>query len=181
MKKDFITIKNVLMKPQPSGTGESKGSGSAPAGTKSEGASEGKDDDDDGIEAQIDKGVNLNKEAVEAAAEEIVKRNKERRKDESIRLLNRSAYTVEKQRLTLRLQRRKEKADKAYMDAVGALEKELNEGKHDKTSWEKAFEEISKKRTKAYTEADTIYREYCNKLKQLYPDYYCYDWDRFGW
>lgn len=180
MKKIVIGVSTMLCKQQSDGTG--KGTGGAVATpaveTKKADNAEGKEDN---IEEQIDKGVNLNKEAVDAAAVEIVKRNKERRKDESIRLLNRGAYTVEKQRLTLRWQRRKEKADKAYMDAIGALDIALREGNHDKSSWEKTFDEITKTREKAYKEADTIYRDYCNKLKGLYPDYYCYDWDRGGW
>lgn len=173
MKRNFVLACTVLgqamlCKPKDADTPEA---GAPTPGQKQEATNEGN------VRDRIDAGLRLTEEAAKEAAENINKKNKERRIQEMETLLQRSAYTTDKVLNRLRKTRDIEKADKAFLDAVGALDVAVKAGKHDKTSYEKAYKEAHETREKAYREADKLYAEYGKKLQQLYTNSWSYEWD----
>lgn len=173
MKKNFTTVSTfgatMLCKAKDTENpeaGEQKSSGQ-----KEEAISEGN------VRERIDKGLRLTEEAAKEAAELISKENKQRRTEEMKNLLQRSAYTTDKVLNRLRKTRDIEKADKAFLEAIGALNVEVVAGKHDTTSFEKLYKDAYTIREKAYREADKIYDEYSKKLRQLYVNCWSYNWD----
>lgn len=142
-------------------------------------ASSGKDvekNNEDNIEAEIDKGNNLENTADEAAAQ-IAKDHKERKVEETKRIMLKSAYARGKQLLVVRRNKRRNETGKDYLKALTTLDEELRGGKHDKISYEKGFKEAFKKRDEKLREIDKTYNEYVQKLKALYPTCWCFDWD----
>lgn len=129
------------------------------------------------IRKEIDSGIRLTEEVAKLAAEKIAKENKERRVEETKTLIERSAYTRSKVLNRLQKSRDTAKAEKVFLTAVGALEKEVNSGKHDTTSFEEAFSKAYKERKKAYDEIDAEYRKYEEKLRQLYSNSWRYGWE----
>lgn len=176
MRKNYLFAKNfgmMLCKAKDADKPEAGGVPAAPAnaGTAAE------QDSEDNIEASIDKGVTLTEEVAQKAAEQIAKENKERRVEETKRLMMRSGYVRGKQLLVLRREKRRKIVAKEYLTALSNLDEELKAGKHDETSYEKAFKEAYKKREESYREADKKYSEYCEKLRKQYPGYWTWSWD----
>lgn len=129
------------------------------------------------IEASIDKQNVLTEEAAKQAAENIAKKNKDRKVAEMENLLQRSDYTRNKQLLILRRQRKNANAAKDFLKEISALDDELKTGKLDKFAWEVKYREAYEKRAKAFKEADAAYSQYCEKLRNAFPNSWSYEWD----
>lgn len=139
-------------------------------------ASEKGEDTDGDVRERIDKGIKLSEDVAKEAAEKISKQNKERRVEETMTLLQRSDYTVDKVLNRLRKARDIAKAEKEFLNAVKVLKAEVVAGKHDTTSFEAAFKKAYTERDKAYTEFTKTYSNYDDKLRQLYNNSWRYDW-----
>lgn len=177
MRKNFLSVENfgmMLCKAKDADKPEA-GAPAAPAAPSAGAAAE--QDSEDNIEASIDKGVTLTEEVAQKAAEQIAKENKERRVEETKRLMMKSGYVRGKQLLVLRREKRRKIVAKEFLTALSTLDEELKAGKHDEMSYNKAFKEAYKKREESYREADRKYSEYCDKLRKQYPGYWSYEWD----
>lgn len=172
MKRNFVLACTVLGQPM---LCKPKDADTPEAGAQTSGQVNEKNNEDN-IESEIDKGVNLENTVDEAAAQ-IAKENKERRVEETKRILLKSAYARGKQLLVVRRNKRRNEAGKEYLKALTKLDEELRAGKHDKMSYDKGFTEAYKKRDEALREIDKKYNEYVQKLKAQYPTMWCFDWD----
>lgn len=178
MRKNYSFVSNfgvMLCKAKDADKPEAGAGATAPA-TPSAGAA-AEQDSEDNIEASIDKGISLTEEAAQKAAEEIAKENKERRVEETKRLMMKSGYVRGKQLLVLRREKRRKVVAKEYLTALSNLDEELKAGKHDEITYNKAFKEAYKKREEGLRDAQKKYNEYCEKLRKQYPGYWSYDWD----
>lgn len=128
------------------------------------------------IQAQIDANVKMGSDVAKQAAEEIAKKNKERRVEEMKSCLMEADYVKQHGLLSLRKARDEEKANKEFLTTLTTMEAELKDGKHDTTSYEKAFQEARKKKQDAYREAANKFDEYLSKLNQNFSD-----WDTWRW
>lgn len=130
------------------------------------------------ILAQIDSKVKMSADVAKQAAEEIAKKNKERRVEEMKQCLMKADYVKQTSLLVLRKSREEEKADKAFLTKLTELEQELKDGKHDTTSYDKRFIEARKEKKEAYAKASATYDEYANKLNQNFSNFDTWSWQR---
>jgi hypothetical protein len=133
---------------------------------------------EENIEENIKSGVVLTAEMAKKAAENIAKRNKERLVDEMEALIQKNDYIRKQALLSLKKQRRDEKAVKAYLEGLTKLAEELNEGKHDKSSYDKAHEALKKVQKESLKESAIIYDNFFKDLKKQFDGYISWDWDR---
>ena len=128
------------------------------------------------IISQIDQNVKMNVDAAKKAAEEIKKRNQDRRVDEMKTCLMKADYVRQLSLLSLRKSREEEKANKEFLSKLTKLNDELNQGKHDTASYDKAFKEARNAKKEAFRKASDMFDDYSRKLSQNFND-----WDTWSW
>ena len=128
--------------------------------------------------AEIDANVRMSAEVAKKAAEEIAAKNEKRRVDEMTECLQKADYIRQASLLTLRKSRDEEKANKAFLATLTNLEKELKEGEHDTSSYDKVLSEARKLKKEGYTEAAKKFDDYMNKLSQNFAAYNTWRWQQ---
>lgn len=137
-----------------------------------------------GIEESLDKDVQLNKEAIKAAAEKIEKQRKDTKLEDAQRAIYKKEYMIELQKLHMRKMRRQEAASKKFMIAIGdkeGLGKDLLEGKLDSAEFDKKIAEAIKAKNDAYKEADKVFADYKVKMDKKYECYWHRGWNDPVW
>lgn len=133
---------------------------------------------EENIEENIKSGVLLTPEMAKTAAENIAKRNKERLVDEMEALIQKNDYIRKQALLSLKKQRRDADAVLVYLKGLTVLATKLNEGRHDKASYDKAHEELKKAQKDSLKESAAIYDGIFKDLKKQFDGYITWDWDR---
>lgn len=132
----------------------------------------------DDICKSIDEKVIMTKEIAKEAAESIALKNKNARKDEMEKCLQKADYIRQYVLLVLRKARAEEAAAKVFLTHVTELDTELKDGKHDTTSYDKKFKEFREEKNEAYRKAASIFNEYVDKLNRNFKDCenFTYNW-----
>ena len=129
------------------------------------------------IEKQINDGIIMSSDVAKQAAENIAKKNKERRVDEMEACIMEHTFIEQYSLLLLRKDRRNAEASLAFLKGLNELkEKKLDTGVMTKIDYNKAVGQLTNEKRKAIREATDTFDELFQKLKQNYKDYYTYDW-----
>ena len=131
----------------------------------------------DSIEKQINDGIIMSSDVAKQAAENIAKKNKERRIDEMEACIMEHTFIEQYSLLLLRKDRRSADASLAFLKGLNELKKEkLDAGAMTKIDYNKAVTQLVTEKRKAIKEATDTFDELFQKLKQNYREYYTYDW-----
>ena len=88
-------------------------------------------------------------------------------------------YTELKEVLQLRQRRAEDKATKACLESVKDAQKELREKKITATQYREKKKEAAKVKREAYAEAAKEYDKKYAELRNQFPGYWSYEWDRY--
>ena len=131
----------------------------------------------DSIEKQINDGIIMSSDVAKQAAENIAKRNNERRIDEMETCIMEHTFIEQYSLLLLRKDRRNADASLAFLKGLNELKsKRLDAGAMTKIDYNKAVTQLTTEKQKAIKEATDTFNEMFQKLKQNYREYYTYDW-----
>lgn len=131
----------------------------------------------DSIEKQINDGIIMSSDVAKQAAENIAKKNNERRVDEMEACIMEHTFIEQYSLLLLRKDRRNADASLAFLKGLNELKsKRLDAGAMTKIDYNKAVRQLTTEKRKAIKEATDTFDEMFEKLKQNYKEYYTYDW-----
>lgn len=116
----------------------------------------------------------LTEDVVKEAAEKIATKMKEKQVKEVQEMMLKAEFFVERTYTNLHKSRDIEKIAKFQMEKVGALEKEVKEGKKPLQAFNKEIQELNKECLKRKREIDVKYCELEQVLNDRYPDNWYY-------
>lgn len=123
---------------------------------------------------------NLQKDAtVQAALDEIEKEKDEKKKREAKSAILKFEYKNLRALLQLRRRRQEDKATKAYLSTTKEIKDDYLAGKLTKVEADKKSDEAEANLRKEMDKIDNETADNVRELRQAYPNYYCWDWDRF--
>ena len=139
------------------------------------------------IDNDILKGATITSEHAKKALEEIAKTNDEKRTAECKAILSESVFATKHQLLKVRMNSKKEEANKKKMKAIcvlgpdgnpiAGLTFEVLQGKHTQQSFDTAKRAIQSEFNKEIDEIERNYRQKLDDLRRATPDYI----SRFSW
>lgn len=131
------------------------------------------------IDEILQKGGLMNDDSFDKAEAEIKDDEDKRKIREAKEIILEARYTELKEVLQLRQRRAEDKATKACLEAVKSAQKELREKKITSTQYREKKREAAKVKREAYAEASKEYDKKYSELRDQFPGYWSYEWDRY--
>ena len=131
------------------------------------------------IEDILKQGGLMNDDSFDKAEAEIKDDNEKRKIREAKEIILEAKYTELKEVLQLRQRRAEDKATKACLEAVKAAQKDLREKKITSVQYREKKKEAAKVKREAYADAAKEYDAKYAELRNQFPGYWSYEWDRY--
>lgn len=131
------------------------------------------------IDDILQKGGLMEDDSFDKAEAEIKDDNEKRKVREAKEIILEARYTELKEVLQLRQRRAEDKATKACLESVKDAQKELREKKITATQYREKKKEAAKVKREAYAEAAKEYDKKYAELRNQFPGYWSYEWDRY--
>lgn len=116
--------------------------------------------------------------ALEAAVEQIAKDNDEDKKREAMHTIKRYEYKNARALIELRKRRAEDKITKEYLTKTKEVKDNFLSGKNTRVECDKMEREAEEAKRKAFQEMEKQYNDNVRELREAYPSYYSYEWDR---
>lgn len=135
----------------------------------------------DNIEEQIKSGNKMEEDIVKAAEAEIKKEKDEKKKQQMKLAILEATYINSRELLELRKRRKEANATKEALAATKEALDELKSGKITPREYENKIAEVAKKKGEDFRNIDKNHQEMVNELKGNFPNYYSLEWEYERW